>query len=297
MKILLVKDKCDFIGLRVFAELTGKVKNSKIINFIEPNQKQIVISLNKTDGENGEEESLRRACREVYDFALKNGCKNIAFDVKSFVENSEDVPYVTNILIEELSSIAEKEKSDDLTFNILFAANGNYEDLLNELDEELSKPVLETVKHAYGAYGDTLKDEFEKFQKSLENEKTFREYLVDLMEQKGVRKSSELYKAAGVSKYTFSKITNFSLNPPHKPSKETVAALAIGLKLNLQEAEEFYNYAGFHLGLTEFVDKVIRFFIKKGIYKIYDVNYCLVEYGYLPLGEKPRREKVEIKIK
>lgn len=296
MQLILTSNKSVNSDLRVLASSDEEV----ILDFGKDKGIAKIKAGSWQGGGNGEEENLRRVCREVMDYALQNGCKNIAFELDSFVEDSADAPYVTNILIEEFTEIAEKEKSDDMTVTVLFAANGNKEELINELDEELSKPVLEDVNQAYGDYGDPLKDEFEEFQKSLKNDKTFREYLVDLMEQKGIRKSSEVYKAAGVSKYTFSKITNFSINPPHKPSKETVAALAIGLKLSLKEADEFYNFAGFHLGTTEFIDKVIRFFIKKGIYKIYDVNYCLLEHGYPPLGEKSRGDKggnFEIKIK
>ena len=243
------------------------------------------------DGEHGEEEILRQSVRNAVGYALKNGFKDLVFEAESFVENNADIPYVTNILTEELY----ETDADGIATILLAEYKG--EELLNELNKELDKPVSETVNQAYGQFGDPLRDEFEEFQKSLSEEKPLRQYLVDLMDQKGIRKSSDVYKAAGVSKFTFSKIINFSKNPPYKPSRDTVAALSVGLKLNLEETQKFYAVAGFHLGLTEFTDRVIRFFIGKGIYSLYDINYCMIEHGYPPLGERPRGEKPVVKHK
>ncbi|MDE6441384.1 MAG: hypothetical protein K2L12_01350, partial [Clostridia bacterium] len=260
----------------------------------DKSQKGVTLNLEVNpwkDGEGGEEETVRKACRKVIDYAVQNSCKNVVFDTQSFTDDQADVSYIANILTEELSDISENGALNDVTVTVLFPSGVHDEDFIDELEEELAKPVIQVENHAYGDYGDPLKGEFEKFQKKLSKKETFRERLVDIMNQRGVRKGSEVYIPSGVSKSTFSKIINFRINPPYKPSKETVAALSIGLKLKLQEAEEFYALAGFHLGETEFVDRVVRFFIGKGIYRIYDVNYCMIEHGYPPLGEKSRGDK------
>ncbi len=262
------------------------------------NYKDLMIGLNKwIDGEHGEEEILRQSCCTIIDYARKNGLKNIIIDIISFSEYYVELSYITNTLIEELSNISDKEDLTDYTIGLLISEYEYSERLLDELDDELSKPVFETVNHSYGDYGDPLKEQFREFQKSLGQEKIFREYLVDLMDKKGIRKNTEVYKPSGISKYTFSRLTNFSINPPHKPSKETVAALAIGLKLRLDEAEEFYGVAGYCLTKTEFIDKVIRFFIFKKIYNIDEVNFCLANHGYPLLGERVRGESTNIIIK
>lgn len=142
----------------------------------------------------------------------------------------------------------------------------------------------------YQSYND-FKKEFEEYEVAV-NEVPFREYLRKLMEEKGYTNASDLYRAAGISKDVFSKIMNYKLKN-YKPSKNTVAALAIGLRLNLDEALKFYHSAGYHLGENDFIDRVIRFFIDKKDYDIIDVNICLEEYGYGPLGERTRDVKIE----
>lgn len=242
------------------------------------------------DGEHGEEDALRRACHALTHYAKKNAVKNIVIDTASFSKYYLVASYVINILLEEFTAISSAEALDNLTISLLMPTCERGEDLNEELQEALSKPFLENVKLSYGDYGDPLEEEFLQFEKSLRHEKTFPEYLFMLMRKKGIDKNSELYKAAGVSKYTFSRLAN-QAKPPHKPSKETVAALAIGFKLQIDEAEEFYNVAGYSLSKTEFVDKVVRFFINKRIYDIDEVNYCLDYYGYPILGERARGEK------
>lgn len=294
MQIIFTSAKSVHNNLIVTAEVAGNFDRD-IITVTEDkttHQTNLEIGISRLqDGEHGEEENLRKACREVLDYAVQNGFKNIVFDTKTFADNLVDIPYIANTLTEELSDISESGAANDITVTVLFPSDIQDEEFIDELEEELAKPVIQVEKHAYGDYGDPLKEEFEKFQKKLSKKETFRERLVDIMNQRGVRKGSEVYIPSGVSKSTFSKIINFRINPPYKPSKETVAALSIGLKLKLQDAEEFYELAGFHLGETEFVDRVIRFFIGKGIYRIYDVNYCMIEHGYPPLGEKSRGDK------
>ncbi len=114
----------------------------------------------------------------------------------------------------------------------------------------------------------------------------FRNCLLALMERKGIEKYSAVYRAAGISKFTFSRIMNFGQD--HKPSKETVAALAIGLHCSREEAQELYHAAGFHLGTTDLLDRIIGFFIREQHYSIRDVNYCLDYFGAPLIGERTR---------
>ena len=169
--------------------------------------------------------------------------------------------------------------------------------ILHCLETKLDCNTKIKVDQVFGVGGDTLKKKFIEFEKGLEYAKPFREYLLALIDERQYRKDSEVYKAAGISKYTYSKITSFKITPPHKPSKDTVAALSIGLKLSLDEAQKLYNSAGYYLGTTEFVDRVVRFFIEESLYEIDDVNYCLEYYGYPPLGERSRDDRIKFEIK
>lgn len=192
-----------------------------------------------------------------------------------------NISYVINSIID----CGEEDKI--LSIDTIYLVVDNLSDaVFNKLNENLNKPIVQTVYHSFGIQGDSLKEQFEEFDSHLRGAVKFRDYLNTLINERGYEKYSEVYKAAGISKYTFSKILNF--NKEHKPSKDTVAALTIGLKLNLDDAQKLYHSAGFHLGTTDLVDRVIRFFISESRYDIDEVNYCLCCYEHPILGEKPR---------
>ena len=125
-------------------------------------------------------------------------------------------------------------------------------------------------------------DKFERFDKRLNKDLTCREYLNKLMNERHLE-GVDVYRRAEVSKGTFSKIMNYSKN--HNPKRETIAQLALGLKLNLDEAQKLYNSAGYYLGTSNFLDRVIIFFLTERIYDIFEVNELLLYYGYQGLGD------------
>ena len=147
----------------------------------------------------------------------------------------------------------------------------------------------------------SLTSKFERWQKELGSPTLFRDHLMQLIDMrieedskkaKNLRfytKDSDVYNAAWVSRFVFSKIKNCDPSKaPYKPAKETVAALAIGLRLDITETEKFFHKAGYHLSEDLFKDKLIRFCISEQMYNMFDVNYLLNFYGHPPLGEKPR---------
>lgn len=227
-------------------------------------------------------------------------CKDIIVNAKSFYDSSIGVSSVVNHLIDGLAEVILNDNKDEwhnnITFWILRPQYCAGQAILHSLEKELDRKTKINYDQVFGDNGDSLKNKFIAFEKALEYEKPFREHLLGLIDDRHYKKDSEVYKAAGISKYTYSKITSFKITPPHKPSKDTVAALSIGLKLSLDEAQKLYNSAGYYLGKTDFVDRVVRFFIHESIYDIDEVNYCLDYYGYPPLGERTRDERIKIEI-
>ena len=128
-----------------------------------------------------------------------------------------------------------------------------------------------------------VEDRFERFQSHLKKELNLRDYLFKAMRERKLD-NKDVYHKGSISKSTYSKILNGTKK--HQPTRETMAQLVIGLKLSLEEAEEMYNSAGYHLGTNEFIDKAIRFFIFERIYDVDALNDILMYYGFPPLGEK-----------
>ena len=105
--------------------------------------------------------------------------------------------------------------------------------------------------------------------------KSFHEVLFEKAAESGMS-DVEIYKRANMDRKLFSKIRS---NPAYHPRKDTVLALAIALRLSMDETEDLLARAEYALSPGSKSDVIIRYFIEKKIYDIDTINIALYEHG------------------
>ena len=80
----------------------------------------------------------------------------------------------------------------------------------------------------------------------------------------------------------FSKIIT---NEKYHPKKKTVLALAIGMRVNLDETKDLLSRAGYALSPGNKFDLIVKYCIETGEYNIVKINILLYEYGEETLGD------------
>ena len=127
-----------------------------------------------------------------------------------------------------------------------------------------------------------LKNTYHAWEKMNAEYRSFSSEVTRLVKEK-YRKPSEFYRAAGIDKRTWHKIsTDFG----YKPSRTTAFRCCIGLKLNVEEAEELLKLAGMAFSPNDPDDLELRFCLENGIHDIPGINYMLYRYATRPLEEE-----------
>jgi hypothetical protein len=95
---------------------------------------------------------------------------------------------------------------------------------------------------------------------------------MSLIRDKNIKEVA-MYKSAFISKAYYHKIiTGKSL-----PSRKTVMALLIAMKLGEEEAKRFLHAAGYQFSASSHFDMIIEYHVKKGLYDFEQLDQTLYQ--------------------
>ena len=196
----------------------------------------------------------------VFDNEAVNVSGKLAYEVKSFIDDK----YAHEVL--------ETEYKKDRNIERYALPNERFHLLLKEetydvLDNACTKDTFSAKQP--GSLEAALKNIYKE---------SFEKHLQQLINKKGLR-NSEVYAAANISKQYFSKL----LKGQVKPSKDKMLALAVGLRLNMDETADFLRIGGYALSPISQTDTVVEYFIRKQEYNVLKINIVLFDYGLEPL--------------
>lgn len=125
-----------------------------------------------------------------------------------------------------------------------------------------------------------------KFEQDLENRikdfemQTFGKRLAHYLYEKKLD-ASTVYNAVFMDRRQFSKLLSDKTKSPHR---ETVLALAVGMKLNVVETTDLMSHAGYSFTPNNLTDVIVSAFIEHETYDIWKINNLLSEKGLTQLG-------------
>lgn len=115
-------------------------------------------------------------------------------------------------------------------------------------------------------------------------DKSFREKLIQYINRSG-KSNADIYKCAGITKQVYSKIIS---SESYEPKKATIICLIIGLKLDMDDALDLLNAAGYTLSRSKVLDLVIIDAIESKQYDIIKINESLLNANCPLIGWNPR---------
>jgi len=215
------------------------------------------------------EEALQVATAAIQDFLINNDIDItlVVFDKSAFTVSRELLGAVESYIDEHYVYTHQIKRRKLLDVE---------RQAISEADERaniFNEPLLEEMLAPIGAPAplDDLVGNLDE---------PFSQMLLRLIDAKGMT-DVEVYKRANLDRKLFSKIRS---NKGYTPSKRTAIALAVALKLSLDETDDLLERAGYALSHAVKFDVIVEYFIANGKYDVFAINEVLFEYDQPLLG-------------
>lgn len=245
-------------------------------------------------GNHGEHELLRQSYENALMLAIEYHCESIAFPLLSTGHHGFPTEQAFNIANDVFQQfLMDHELHITLVLfdeQSLTKMNRHTSEILQYIDEHYVREIFEKPYNKLRAQILTQEESFHSYAEEVTQlsasqlkkeihfdqlEETFTEKLFAFIDEKNLS-DVVVYKKANLSRKHFSKIRS---NIHYQPSKQTAIALAISLELTLPETLELLKCAGYTLSNSKKFDVIIKHFIEKRIYSIFEINETLFEFG------------------
>lgn len=254
------------------------------------------------DGHYGEEDALRSCYSTCLDLALKNKCKSVAFPLIASGTFGFPKDRVLRIAMDSIGEflvdhemrvyivVYDKEAtaiSLQLFADVQMFIDDNYVDKRYVFPSAASRRCAEIsddereYSFSIGMGVDKLLESERTIEELINQiDESFSEMLLRKIDESGMT-DAECYKKANIDRKLFSKIRS---DKEYRPSKNTVLAFAIALRLPLYETQDMLAKAGFALSHSSKFDIIVEYFIEREQYDLFTINETLLAFDQKLLG-------------
>lgn len=243
------------------------------------------------------EQLLRSAYRNALQLALDNGCKSIAFPLISSGTHGYPKDQALSVARTSIREFLDRQEVE-LDVRLVVFDKSAYQlsrQLLGEVASFIEQHHVDRLSERYGRgrmypqVDNRMPEDCQHLPAptrsvdadfNLQLDEPFEVHLLQLIRDSG-KSEVQVYKGANINRQLFSKIRT---GKGYVPGKRTILALAISLELDLEQTERLLNRAGYALTRSQKFDVIIEYFIRKGLYDIFQINEMLFEYDQALLG-------------
>ncbi|SNU08203.1 O-acetyl-ADP-ribose deacetylase (regulator of RNase III), contains Macro domain [Lachnospiraceae bacterium] len=173
-------------------------------------------------------------------------------------------------VLENISRLSGKEEIKKYLSSIRLKNSEKYHSIFN------------TSRIHHGSSSDSSRDRTDDLENIIAGDKkTYQKRLLELIDESGMT-DPEVYKKANIDRKLFSKIR---CTPEYKPKKKTAVALALALELDYDTMVDLLKRAGIAFSPSSTFDKIIEYYVIRGIYDVQTINLSLFEHGEETLGD------------